>query len=1057
MADKHPEAYARSLAALASMQAKIDSYGREQNRLSSASPDHRAQSDAGPPKDTGTRRGTMKDDGAAARKAMQGPVVGGVRSLGIKSSDHITGRATGYRKTWARDWGADDVDDIQHKSDRGPAITRLPEFWRPISRPIRAATPEGVTSFHFSSTPVAKVKQATVSGHGVTVRPGAAREHSRYLERDGAVARSTDASEAASDIGRAVAERMNAQEGSDYIERQEALAAGPNGDLALLTNISDDPEERRDFWQSVEEHANEPGRDRMTVRPDANPAMWPVVLADPSCPSSVRQAFDEKQAGQPLEISPDSNEAMRKLLSRHGWKPVRKKKRNEHPDAYAAAVADHEQQTGITFHDARGGRIQFRMVGELPHEVSHAARLRIMRGMADPFEKAGLPYTAVMHAPDYANNDKNWHFHLIYHDRPATRFVNDPNDPTHAHLLPCAADGPRKKERKAKALARIGTPEMEQFVGRWNFDVPLETKKKSRNTVTSYPYYQEKLRCVPILNVENQRALLAKLTNVELERAGQIRRVDPRTHPEMGIDREPDEHLSSRRSQLEDAGVPTKMGQRNERRQWDYQMRLIERSHAKGVQELETEVLQMRQSLAARRSSPEKETAAESVIKAYRHCQQAALEQHRITQLLFEHHARSESRAKKVEEVCRRHLEAIKEGKATKQVQKLEQAYRDRLDQARSHLHGLSALLADEIAEIGRSREAAETFASDARRLREEFDGIVGQEIKTSRADGNSQRKAKQVPTQLEKRKTDDDMPREPTRAAAGEISQRILTKTEMDDFIERVLERKVRLVERDRIIVPQVEDAQWAAVVAAANYREMMPRLIPIHRNQIKAGKELLELIEKDPTMVALRLSSKGQQELHLRSPDERLQAALRMFAKSPRVAQAIQKALAVAADADNKRPADQAVEVHQSSEPRTPSTPSAVPEAAKDGAGAIASSDTSFDPEAERKRIADGKIGQPREQSLRRGLHQLLDRWITAREGGNDEERNAVADAIADDQTARLKLKPLSGPAAEDLRLYVAAAEEKSRKRDELDRKQQQQQQHALWQQRLHGVGWN
>ena len=523
----------------------------------------------------------------------------------------------------------------------------------------------------------------------------------------------------------------------------------------------------------------------------------------------------------------------------------------------------------------------------------------------------------------------------------------------------------------------------------------------------------------------------------------------------MGIDREPDEHLSNRRSQLEDAGVPTKMGQRNERRQWDYQMRLIERTRAKGVQELEAEVLQMRQSLAARRPSPEEETAAESVIKAYRHCQQAALEQHRITQLLFEHHARSESRAKKVEEVCRRHLEAIKAGKATKQVQKLEQAYCDRLDQARTHLRGLSALLADEIAEIDRSRDAAEKFTNDARRLRGEFDGIVGQEMERSRADGTSQHKAAQVRTQLEERKPDDDMSREPTRNAATEFSQRILTKKEMDDFIKTVLERKVRLVKRDRIIVPQVADAELAAVVAASNYREMMPRLVPIHRNQIEAGKELLELIEKDPAIVALRLTSKGQQELRLRSPDERLQAALRMFAKSPRVAQAIQRALAVAANADNKRPADQAVETHQTSAPRAPSTPGAVAEGKEHGEDEIAPAGAPFDPEAERRRIAAGKIGQPREQPLRRGLHQLLDRWITAKEDENDQERNAIADAIAGDQTARVKLKPLSGPAAEDLRLDVAAAEERCRIRDELDRKQQQQ--HALWQQRSRGVGWD
>ena len=1056
MADEHLQAHSRALASLASMQAKIDSYGRGPNMLPSARPDHRFQADASQSKNTGSAHRTTRDDGAAARKAMRGPVIGGVPSLGIKSTDHITSRATAYRKTWARDWGADDVNDVEHKQDRGPAFPRSPKFWLPISRPIRAATPEGVTSFHFSSVPVAKVKQATVSGHGVTLRPGAAREHSRYLERDGAVARTTDAGKATLDIGSAVAERMNAQEGSDYIERQEALAGGLSGDLALLTNISDDPQQRREFWQIVEEHANEPGPDRMTVRPDANPPMWSSVLVDPDCPRSVRQAFDKAHAGQPLEISPGSNEAMRKLLSRHGWKPVRRKNSEEEQECYAAAVAYHEQQTGIAFHDGRGGRIQFRMVGELPHEVSHEARLRIMQGMAHSFEEAGLPYTAVMHAPDYANNDKNWHFHLIYHDRPATRFVNDLNDPTHAHLLPCAADGPRKRERKAKALARIGSPEMEQFVGQWNFAVPLETKKKSRNTVTSYPYYQEKLRRVPILNVENQRALLAKLTNLELERAGQMRRVDPRTHPEMGIDREPDEHLSSRRSQLEDAGVPTKMGQRNERRQWDYQMRLIERAHAKGVQELETEVLQMRQSLAARKPSAEKETAAESVIKAYRHCQRAALEQHRIAQLLFEHHARSESRAKKVEEVCRRHLAAIKAGKATKQVQKLEQAYRDRLDQAREHLHGLSALLVNEIAEIARSRDAAEKFDSDARRLRGEFDGIVRQEVETTRTERPEKRRASQVLAQSERREPSDDMlPCEPARNVATEASQRILTKQEMDDFIKSVLEQKVRLVMRDRVVVPQAADPRLAAVVAASNYREMMPRLSAIHKKQVKARKDLFGLIEKDPAMVALRLTSDGQPEPYLRSPDQRLQAAMVMFAKDPRVISAIQTTLAVAADANNNRVADQAIEVYQSSEPRTPSTPSAVAEGEAHHADAIAPAVASFNPEAERKRIEAGKIGLPRKKLLRQNLHPLLDRWIKAKEDGDDHERSAVADAIAGDATARLKLKPLSGPAAENLRLDVAAAEERSRMRDELDRKQQQQ--HALWQQRSHGVGWD
>lgn len=311
MPNQHDIDIARARAALSSMEAKIAHHSQGPNLTASGSP--MANDPAHSAATRASRDTSVRNDGAAARRSLRGPQVSSVPDLGITSDQHITGKASAYRKTWAADWGA---EDLSRETVKGSAITLAPQFWAPISRPIRAATQQGVTSFHFSHSTISKVSKEVISQSGTRSRPGAAREHSRYLEREGAVAQSDIEQQLLPQPAGASSDLSRAREGSDYIERQEALATSKDGELALFTNISDDPEERREFWMLVEQHANERGLDRVTVTPNANPEFWGKVRADPKCPETLRAALDTTLAGQQIKIDIANNTDLRKLLIR---------------------------------------------------------------------------------------------------------------------------------------------------------------------------------------------------------------------------------------------------------------------------------------------------------------------------------------------------------------------------------------------------------------------------------------------------------------------------------------------------------------------------------------------------------------------------------------------------------------------------------------------------------------------------------------------------------------------------------------------------------------------
>lgn len=151
------------------------------------------------------------------------------------------------------------------------------------------------------------------------------------------------------------------------------------------------------------------------------------------------------------------------------------------------------------------GRVQSRVISELPFEdeIGPEGRARIVDGFGALFDLYGLPWRAAVHKPEAGTDGRNYHFHLLYHDRPA---------------------------------ARRGEV--------WSFASTKSAETRRRGFVGDL------------------RRHFASLVNAEYDRAGLARRWDPRTYEEMGIAKRPAKgaHLGAARMAAERKGIVTDAG-----------------------------------------------------------------------------------------------------------------------------------------------------------------------------------------------------------------------------------------------------------------------------------------------------------------------------------------------------------------------------------------------------------------------------------------------------------------------------------------------------------------
>jgi hypothetical protein len=858
-----------------------------------------------------------RDESAAARSSMRGPEQF-TRTPGnrLPSSDaHITGQVGGgqTRRPNQMTWGEGPEPKRPEE-----AMIRSSRLNVPAVRPMRPANEAGATSFHFSHEAISKTRAEKITARGTKNRAGAASAHTSYIERDSAVAKvekddqnriaadladqAKSNPELAAQLGIAGGDGERAPESlverdkqplgtgalaSAYIEREEALAHDPNGVAVLFSNISESADERREFWQLVEEAESDPSADRMQLRISGYEEFWSNVAADPDCPKKLRQTIAAAEPSEIVFIRTGNNQQVRELMKKHGWKAREKRDPNE-TDEQRLAREEREAASafGAKFEDGRGGRVQFRVVGELPHEVPHEARVRILKEFADEFEARQLPYIAVMHAPDHTNDDRNWHFHLVYHDRPAKRFTGEAKD----HLKSCPADAGSKKVRQHEiAIEALADSAIQKHVGKWDFTVPWSYKRSNRHTVETTPFAQFKDRevtrrpFIPML-----RRHLASLTNRELEAAGVARRVDPRRYTEMGIHKDSDEHLGTKAAALEAVGVPTEQGIRNELNQWEFIQRKLAAQAKVDQARIDKQVRDWQREISARNFSDQDKDQIEKNLIRWEQAERIAAEHRAIAKNIDEHLGRLRSRALKVSKMAKKHLEAIKLDLATRRQAQNKSRYEEKFEEAQIHLSGLEVLMDREIKQGANSLDAAKRHSVAADTAKLIIEAAIGQaplEV-ASPADGiaakssNDNRKTPQAANDIAG----------VDNTANSTSQQGRIGNSQFDSWVNSLVQGNRRIVLVDGVYRPRILRKADAPYVSAPNFKSVQGRLAKIHEHTEASIATFAGAIQRKEVWFSLFANAQYTTDevtmasrMRLITNDQRMQATYRAYGDEP------------------------------------------------------------------------------------------------------------------------------------------------------------------------------
>lgn len=476
-------------------------------------------------------------DVRAARKNIAG-VVGSVapHERRIGDDSHITGHVGGLGKPnlWrAKSAWIDDEDYVK----------RI-RYNQPITRPGRPVNARGFSTLYFSFEAIdkAQLELGMPNAQGHKVSPD---EHVKYVERVEAVGEYIDALRKDVPISPDVFVQ--------YQEREGAVALGSSGALSasIFTNIPGATQVRAALFAKIAE----------AEKIEREPSIELHLGSQTELMRRLRPRLNISEDADPASITPlvlkgaEAHELAQLLGKKLGWRDKRSKdeKRKRQIDSM-----------GVRFDPGKSGTVQNRLIGELPADIPHEGRIRIVQGLCEEFEQRDLPFIAVIHAPGPENNDRNWHFHLVYHDRPIAIF-----DGTAAtHVRYGDANGPIPDEKIAAMRGHLNDPTVQTQIGKWDFEVEaIWFKKRQRNV--SYPFRQRKDRDVTREGfVPGLRSKLCDLTNTEFERYEFAQRVDPLSNEEAKRKQEPGKKLGSALFNLEMSGVPTDDGSANEESQW---------------------------------------------------------------------------------------------------------------------------------------------------------------------------------------------------------------------------------------------------------------------------------------------------------------------------------------------------------------------------------------------------------------------------------------------------------------------------------------------------------
>ena len=621
--------------------------------------------------------------------------------------DRDDDRPRGRRPTWS-------PQAVQAKPSTQRWSGRV-DFTKPSPLRDRPRSESGATSFHFDVKQISKEVSPTYKGRPLSgfkagsETPGA--DHEIYIGRELATEQARDIEAyitrpQAVEIDGAILEREPGRVYNDEIEEGFAdltLAHDARGVPSIFSNISDDAFERAEFWKAVHRCEREPRVQTILIDATKDPALVRQIIADDQLPASFREmaALAYADAEKPRDI-----DAPR--IRPRAWKG----------DAEACGeVLVHLQsydgfdprRSGITYKSGRGGTVQHRIVAELPHELTAAERAALVLRFCEHLENLeknddgstrGVMYTAAIHAPDAHNDARNYHLHVVFHDRPA-------------RLVP--------------------------HLGMWDFEVEESFDRKGEIR-TRYPYRQEKLRMVNGINdttdpevsgrnfIPALRREFSRITNEALERAGIERRYDPRTYKAMGIERTPTDHLGTKAAALEAAGVETTVGSLNAQKIWGDAKRDIERRTAQrksAIESREVALVDLMGEAASEPAAAPTLTKLRSAVADWSRTATDVAEDRELVDGFDLMEAQARSRAEKVRSTCLRTLADIELGTAPSRDVKAKAKIEKRLGDASTWLAQIDLALDEGRPEIEKARKKIATDEERAEHLSQEVDRLA--------------------------------------------------------------------------------------------------------------------------------------------------------------------------------------------------------------------------------------------------------------------------------------------------------------------------------------------
>lgn len=408
-------------------------------------------------------------------------------------------------------------DEKEKRQPAGGRFMLVPDFAIPGPFADRPMSTNGHVSFHFSRDIVTKGPGGSSILHAASgarrLSSSAPADHDSYVARPEAVM------------------ALTAADFDSYAGRESAVELLGDGEVALLTNISFDPAVRRDYWHKVHKCERTAQADVLEFhRSRLSTSSWLQIASIDGLPAKVREMAVKMAAAKRAKSNtkkPDAELEMDRVEAGKLLSVVRDE-----------IVAWDWKKSPIRIRRGRGGRTQFRLTAEFPLGIDAPARMRITAAFCRDLDAIGVMYTAAIHAPDHHNDERNFHLHIAYHDRPARQLED----------------------------------------GRWDFEI--REKVEGQWNRFRYPYRQPKIgeptrdpdgrnsREYGAAQIYLMREKFASLCNTELKKAGIGRLFDPRSYDAMGIDQPPTKPLDPRPAALEAVGIPTRRGIENSEIIW---------------------------------------------------------------------------------------------------------------------------------------------------------------------------------------------------------------------------------------------------------------------------------------------------------------------------------------------------------------------------------------------------------------------------------------------------------------------------------------------------------